>query len=88
MLPGQEEAAGFHGGVGRSPVPTVGAEEPSAGARAGARLAGWQAEAVSIPSRVQALGAGSAGEVIFFLFFSPPGQLIPSIFNELAQVAQ
>lgn len=34
-------------------------------------LAGWQAEAVSIPSRVQGLGAGSAGEVIFFLFFFP-----------------
>lgn len=32
-------------------------------------LAGWQAEAVSIPSRVQGFGAGSAGEVILFLFF-------------------
>lgn len=52
-------------------------------------LAGWQSEAVSIPSRVQGLGTGSAGEVVFFFyFFSPPGQLIPSIFNELAQVAQ
>lgn len=72
MLLGQERpgAKGFHDGVSRSPVP-VGAEELSAGARPGARLAGWQAEAVSIPSRVQGLGTGSAGEVIFFFIFFP-----------------
>lgn len=48
---------------------------------------GWLAgkEAVSIPGREQGLGTAS---VVRLCFFPPLGQLIPSIFNELPQVAQ
>lgn len=60
-------------------MPRCGCWGPAAGALPGAGLAGWQAEAVSIPGREQGLGTGSAGEAIF-LFFSPSRTADPIYF--------
>lgn len=50
-------------------------------------LAGRQRQSAS-PAECRDLALAQLGRLLFFFFFPRPGQLIPSIFNELPQVAQ
>ena len=79
---------GVCAGVSRSPVPAAGAGERALEQdQEPGWLAGRRRQSAS-PAECRDLALAQLGRLFFFFFFSPPGQLIPSIFNELPQVAQ
>ena len=95
MVQGQEEEEEEARWRGR---PCQGKQLPVPAASAGERalerdqepgwLAGRRRQSAS-PAECRDLARAQLGRLLFFYyFFSPPGQLIPSIFNELPQVAQ
>lgn len=78
---------GGRAGVSRSPVLAAGAGERALEQdQEPGWLAGRQRQSAS-PAECRDLAQAQLGR-LFFFFLSPPGQLIPSIFNELPQVAQ